>query len=180
MPFPELQFSALTLGITLILLASVALFYALSLRRQSGLPSGNVIYSDTETWFEQPEALFDKTLKLAGKPDYLVKGADGGIVPVEVKSSRAPSYPYEGHILQLAAYCRLVEVEFGRRPTHGIIKYQDKAFEVDYTADLEEDLLDIISYMREDLFAPDVGRSHDDHGRCIRCGQRSHCTDRLA
>lgn len=180
MPFLDLPFSALTLGVTLILLASVALFYGLSLRRQSGLPSGNVIYSDAGTWHAQSETLFDRTLQLAGKPDYLVEESNGVIIPVEVKSSKAPSYPYEGHILQLAAYCRLVEAHFGRRPTYGIIKYQDKAFEVDYTADLEDDLLDVISYMREDLFAPDVGRSHDDHGRCARCGQRAHCYERLA
>lgn len=176
----DLHISAFGLGLTLALLAVVAILYATSLRRKSGLPTGSVIYSDSGTWFEQAEALFDDHLQLTGKPDYLVEQWDGSIIPVEVKSGHAPAAPHEGHILQLAAYCRLVDAHFGQRPSHGIIQYKDKAFAVDYTPELEEDLLDIIADMRRDLFRADVGRSHEDWQRCAHCGLRRNCYERLA
>jgi CRISPR-associated exonuclease Cas4 len=176
----DLQFSAFGLGLTLTLLALAAVLYASTLRKKSGLPSGAVIYSDSGTWFEQAETLFDNQFQLAGKPDYLVEQKDGSIIPVEVKSGKAPQEPHEGHILQLAAYCLLVEKNYGQRPTHGIIQYKDKAFAVDYTQDLEEDLLDVIADMRSDLFRNNVSRSHEDWRRCSRCGLRKDCYERLA
>lgn len=175
----ELQSAAFCLTITLALLAIGALVYASSLRQNSGLPSGKIIASDTGTWFPQSGPLFDPDLQLTGKPDYLVEQADGIIVPVEVKSSKAPPEPHESHILQLAAYCVLVDSVYGVRPTHGILQYKDKAYAVDFTPEIEEDLLDIIAEMREDMFAEDVPRDHQDWRRCAKCGFRSVCEDRL-
>jgi hypothetical protein len=87
---------------------------------------------DTSEWKRLQQPLFARTYQLTGKPDYLV--AEGSrLVPVEVKSGRAPEQPYPSHVLQLAAYCLLVEDCYDRRPSRGIIQYTDRAFEVDYT-----------------------------------------------
>ncbi|MCP4357261.1 MAG: Dna2/Cas4 domain-containing protein [Chloroflexi bacterium] len=173
--------STLSLGIGLLLLtlALGLLVWSRSLNEEAGLPEGKVIYTDAGTWFDNDEVLSSRTLHLVGKPDYLVEEADGMIVPVELKSGKAPADPHEGHILQLAAYCRLVEENYGVRPTHGIIQYKGGAFAVDYTAELEEDLLDLLADMREDLYAADVDRDHNSWVRCSRCGLRGQCSQRL-
>lgn len=168
------------LALTLILLALAALYYATTLRRESGLPVGKVIYSDSGTWFAPSENLYDPALRLVGKPDYLVEEPDGTLTPVEVKSMNAPHEPYDGHVMQLAAYCLLVERHYRRRPTHGIIQYKDRAFAIDYTAVLEDELIDIIGDMRDDLFVSDVPRSHEHWPRCAGCGLQDACDQSLA
>ena len=169
--------------ILLVVLAALAavvlLRWSSRLRNQSGLPTGDVIYTDRETWKTVAKPLVDDELQLVGKPDYLVQTAEGEIVPVELKSSKAPSQPREGHIMQLAAYCALVECNYGQRPSHGIIQYADGAFAVDYTPELEEELLDIIDAMREDLLAADVPRNHENGRLCKPCGVREVCDQRL-
>jgi CRISPR-associated exonuclease Cas4 len=87
-----------------------------------------------------------------GKPDYLVQSG-GSIIPVEVKSGRAPAAPYDSHIFQLAAYCLLVEKTYGKRPPYGIIHYAGRDFAIDYTRQLESALLDWLAEIRRDEFA---------------------------
>jgi CRISPR-associated exonuclease Cas4 len=164
------------------LLLGIALWLWLRARNleiESGLPQGRVIYTDTGTWFPNDDPLYAQDVRLVGKPDYLVEQADGSIIPVELKSGRTPDEPHEGHILQLAAYCYLVAENYGRRPEYGIIQYKNRAFAVDYTLELEEDLLDLLAEMHEDLFESDVDRDHNDWQRCNRCGVRRHCNQRL-
>ena len=166
-------------GLLLLALAMIFLFRSQQLHAQTGLPQGKVIYADAETWFPNDDPLYDQRLKLVGKPDYLIEQDNGDIVPVELKSGHAPAEPYEGHVLQLAAYCLLVEQNFGIRPFYGIIQYKDRAFAVDYTADLEADLLDVLSEMRQDMFATAVNRDHDQWAKCNHCGVRDQCEQRL-
>jgi CRISPR-associated exonuclease Cas4 len=150
------------------------------LRDESGLPDGEVIYSDVGTWFPNTTPLYAAEFALSGKPDYLVQQENGSVVPVEVKSSRAPDAPWEGHILQLAAYCLLVDEVYGKRPSFGILQYKDKAFAIDYTDELEEDLLDLLAEMRDNLFQGELERDHKDWRRCAGCSVRKGCFDRLA
>lgn len=168
------------LVVTLILLALAAWLFARSREERSGLPAGKVIYTDTEAWMEQQEALFSSSLQLVGRPDYLVEASNGDLIPVEVKSSNSPRRPHQSHVFQLAAYCLLVEENYGIRPSHGILQYRDNAFAIDYTIDLEEDLLDLLADMREDMFEEEVDRDHDDWRRCARCGVMEFCNQRLS
>lgn len=156
----------------LICLGLLFLWLARRGRARSGLPPGQVTYSDT--WRRSEHALFSRELGLAGRPDYLVDG-DGGIVPVEVKSRPAPKRPYRSHVLQLAAYCLLVDKIHGDRPTHGIVKYDDHSFRVDYDRSLEEELLHTLERMRGSLTAGSAPRNHSASGRCAACGHRDHC-----
>ena len=148
-------------------------------RRRAGLPSGRVIYSDTRLWGKVDAPLYYAPLQLTGKPDYIVRHGEG-IVPVEVKSGRAPAAPYDSHVYQLAAYCLLIEKIYGKRPAFGIVHYSDKDFAIDYTAELEASLLRLLEEMRQDESSADVARSHDQARRCARCGFRNVCDQSLA
>jgi CRISPR-associated exonuclease Cas4 len=148
-------------------------------RRDSGLPLGRVTYVDTGAWDRCERPLFSHRHRLTGRPDYLVSGREG-IVPVEVKSGAAPDQPYPAHVLQLAAYCLLVEEQEGQAPPYGILKYGDRAFEVDYTPALRTELLGTLDAIRRDLSVRDVDRDHKDAGRCQGCGYRDQCDQRLA
>jgi CRISPR-associated exonuclease Cas4 len=167
-------------GMGLLLAATVLWFWSRQAQMQAGLPTGSVIYTDTGTWFRNEEPLYADELRLVGRPDYLVEEPDGGIIPVELKSRKAPPEPFDGHILQLAAYCYLVTVNYGKRPSYGIIQYRDRAFAIDYTDELEADLLDLLADMRATLYEEDVDRDHNDWRRCARCGVRGECYQRLA
>jgi CRISPR-associated exonuclease Cas4 len=174
--------SIFSVGIAFVLLALIVWLFKQSntMRQRTGVPQGNIIYTDTGTWFPNVEPLYAQDVRLVGKPDYLVEQPDGNIIPVEVKSGRAPSEPWEGHIFQLAAYCLLVEEQYGVRPEFGIIQYKDKAFAVDYTEELEDNLLDLIAEMRQDRFELDLERDHNDWQLCVGCGMNHVCDQRLA
>ena len=166
-------------GLLALLVAFILFFISGRQRRAAGLPGGRVIYTDTRAWGKVEKPLFDKDLDLTGKPDYLIEQG-GKIIPVEVKTGRTPEVPYDSHIFQLAAYCRLVQKTYGKRPSYGIIHYPNRDFAVDYTADLENALLDLIAEMRMNEHRSEVSRSHDDENRCRRCGFRQICDQRLA
>lgn len=163
----------------LFILALLILGLALWLRQGTGVPQGRVVYEDTGAWGRPEKPLFSKTLQLTGKPDYLVQTKQG-VVPVEVKSGNAPTDgPYETHIFQLAAYCALVAETYGQRPAYGLIKYADKTLAVNYTRQLETDLVELLGAMREDADTAEVERSHNAVARCRRCGFRSVCDESL-
>lgn len=160
------------------MLALILLWQAGRKQRAAGLPGGRVIYTDTKTWGAVEKPLYDRALGLTGKPDYLVE-QNGRIIPVEVKSGRAPDAPYDSHIYQLAAYCILVERNLGSRPPYGIIHYEDRDFAVDYTRDLENAVLDVLAEMRRDERREEVDRSHDNPARCAKCGFEKICEQKL-
>lgn len=163
------------------LLVAVAVFLLLQATRQqqeAGLPAGRVIYADQSQWGKAEKPFYDDALKLTGKPDYLVE-SQGFIIPVEVKSCPAPHVPHEGHILQLASYCLLVERAHGKRPPYGILHYQDRDFSIEYTPGLESNLLETLADMRYTEHLSEVERSHESPARCARCGYRDTCDDRL-
>jgi CRISPR-associated exonuclease Cas4 len=164
---------------TLAGLGLLFLWLAQRRRAHSGLPAGQVTYADTGGAQRPERPLFSPDLGLTGKPDYIVDTGDQ-IMPVEVKSRLAPRRPYASHVLQLAAYCLLTEAAYGRRPTHGLIKYADRSFSVDYDVKLEERLLDTLDRMRADLASGGAPRNHNDRYRCSACGHRDHCLQKLS
>lgn len=169
-----------------IVLASICIFFAICavwlssrLKQRSGVPAGSVVYDDAGSWYKVVKPLFNRRLMLTGKPDYVIRHEDGSLIPVEYKSAAAPKRPYESHIMQLAAYCALVEDHYGQRPTYGVIRYSNKSFEVDYTPQLEKELISILEDMRLDMADNDVPRSHDQWQRCKGCGFGEVCSDSL-
>jgi CRISPR-associated exonuclease Cas4 len=147
-------------------------------RIEAGLPSGRVLSQDTLGRRRGDDSLYDPVHDLAGRPDYLVAQGDR-LIPVEVKSGRAHAGPRLSHRLQLAAYCRLVEAVYARRPPHGILQYADRRYDIPYSAELETELTDIIAAMRRTL-GDEMDRSHESPERCRACGFRAQCDQSLA
>ncbi|MBI3244121.1 MAG: CRISPR-associated protein Cas4 [Chloroflexi bacterium] len=163
------------LPLFLILLALLFWFLSQRAQRASGLPTGRVVYTDTGAWGRLEKPLFSARYQLTGKPDYLMRERSG-YVPVEVKSGRAPAEgAHASHIYQLAAYCLLVAEAYGQRPSRGLIKYADKTLAIDFTPQLESDLLELLDEIRADGEADDVARSHNSAARCRACGFREVC-----
>jgi CRISPR-associated exonuclease Cas4 len=179
-----------------LLIFTAALARAFSRResKRSGLPTGALLYSDTgrpvgriapaqvgRGGQKQERPLVSRALWLTGRPDYLIE-AEGGIVPVEIKSTACPAggRPYDSHIAQLAAYCLLVEDVLGATVPYGVVKYRDREVRVEYTPELKEYALALIEEMSEAAKAEDVHRSHEEQRRCAGCSLRDVCTESLA
>ena len=167
------------LSLALLLIAIVLFWQSNRQRKETGLPGGRIIYTDTGQWGRVEKPLYDASMRLTGKPDYLVE-RNGEIIPVEVKSGKAPDAPYDSHIYQLASYCMLVHKTMGKRPPYGIIHYHNRDFAIDYTPALEAALLDILAEMRRDERRKEVNCSHSSPALCKGCGYKKTCDQRLA
>jgi CRISPR-associated exonuclease Cas4 len=164
----------------LVFFVAALVFFSLSgrSRKAAGLPGGRVIYTDSSAWGPVVEPLYDPVTQLSGRPDYLVQKGKA-VIPVEVKSGRAPDAPYDSHIFQVAAYCLLVEKAYGQRPPYGIIHYGSRSFAVDYTPELENALLDLMTEMRRAERRTQVDRSHEQSFRCRGCGFAYTCEQQI-
>ncbi|MEI7772304.1 MAG: Dna2/Cas4 domain-containing protein, partial [Chloroflexales bacterium] len=116
---------------------------------------------------------------LSGRPDYIIERG-GRQIPVEVKPGRRAARPYDSDLMQLAAYCLLIEETSGHAPPYGILRYAEASFRLTYSAGVRADLLAILAEMRELLDAEDADRSHSDPGRCAGCGFTEQCAESLA
>ncbi len=165
------------ISVALLLLAGALLLAALRLRRSTGVPWARVRSSDTG-WRPAEAPLISQRYGLVGTPDYLLESR-GGVIPIEVKPGRVADEPYESDLMQLAAYCLLVEDTTGRAPPYGLLRYATHTFRLEYTPAIRAELLVILEDMRADRFADDVPRSHDQPARCRGCGFYTQCDDRL-
>jgi CRISPR-associated exonuclease Cas4 len=167
----------------ILLCAGLVGLYSIVLKRLAGVPSGIVVYSDVGCETVQGKALVSHRYRLAGRPDYLIKGKDG-IIPVECKSGPSPWLgPHFSHQLQLAAYCLLLEEQgIVGGPPYGVIRYRDRSYRVNYSRKLRDDLLNTLASMQSVLWssAESVNRSHSRTERCRQCGWQKVCGQSLA
>ena len=99
--------------------------------------SGDVLYSDGDT---TADVLVSNAHRLVGKPDYILE-RDSELIPVERKSRKlSTAGAYEGEILQLAAYCLLVEEHYGRPVLTGRLLYQNRSVDVPFDEHLRTKL----------------------------------------
>ena len=168
----------LAVALLLTLLGGLLLWLGRRQRRSGGLPAGDLLYQDTGAWQATQRPLRSRRYGLVGRPDYLVQTRAGGktfVVPVELKSRARPSRPYASHVLQLAAYCLLVEENFGAAPPYGLLRYADATLSIPYTDQLRRRVLETADAIRQARHAPDRRRSHNQPRRCAACGYRSAC-----
>ena len=59
-----------------------------------------------------------------------------------------PDAPYPGHVMQLAAYCHLVEQAYHVRPAYGVIRYDSQEFQIPYSPELERELGRVVQEMQ--------------------------------
>ena len=115
-------------------------------RRVLGLPSGDLVYEDADG---QGEILYSDQVPLIGKPDYIIKLPNGQLVPIELKLSvQNVASPHSNHVMQIAAYCLILEEYSEVPPTHGVLRYADCDFTVDYTPALRKKVIRLLSEMQ--------------------------------
>ena len=173
--------------LTMLFLAAAMLLLALWLLRQghakqqtSGLPIGEIIYSDTNAWQAVTRPLLSRRHGIVGKPDYVVAEGHGRsrmMVPVEVKSGKCPETPPTGHLLQLAAYCLLVEEHYGTALDHGLLRYADATLRIPFTSALRAEVLAVAEAIRRAESARSLACDHNVAARCRACGYRHGCGD---
>jgi CRISPR-associated exonuclease Cas4 len=168
----------LFVALALFVAGTVLLWLGRRQRVAAGLPAGEVVYSDTGDWRAVEKPLVSRRYGLVGRPDYLVVVSAGRrqfTVPVEVKSRHRPPQPYASHILQLAAYCLLVEDVMKERPPFGLLHYADATLRIPFTDELRRHVLAMAEEIRRGRSATYMARSHQDPGRCSSCGYRGAC-----
>jgi CRISPR-associated exonuclease Cas4 len=169
----------LVFSIVLLIGAVVLLAYATRIRRSvqiekksCGIPDGMILYSDLNV----PAApLFSKRSRLAGKPDYIVR-KEKHFIPVEVKSGGG-THPHQSQVLQLAAYCQLLEETTGVFVPEGILVYNNVPYTIPFDPKLRFELESVMKQMRISLRNGVVQRNHQEPGRCTRCSMKRYCTD---
>ncbi len=166
------------LGGAILGLALLLLVVAVVLRWRAGLPWGRVAAVDVGVGRPLERPLVAARYGLVGKPDYLLERG-GAMIPVEVKPGRRAPQPYDSDLMQLAAYCLLVEETTGHAPPCGYLRYANATFRLSYTPAVRRRLVALLAEMRALLDADDVARSHDDPRRCAGCGFRTLCDDAL-
>jgi len=164
--------------ILLLLCGLGLLWYGRRAESRAGMPPGRPVYLDTLNLRRTEQALTDAGLGLTGRPDYVVRQGSR-LIPVEFKSGQAGAAPHKSHVLQLAAYCLLVESSTGKRPPHGVLSYADRSYAVDFDRRLENELRGLLTEIRR-LAGRPADRSHESPARCRSCGYREHCDQRLA
>lgn len=143
---------------------------------KSGFVKGELAYSDMD---RPGETLRSEKYGVSGRPDYIVRRGDH-YIPVEVKTGRTPETPHDSHLMQLGIYCLLVEEIYGRRPTIGVLQYPDRTFEVPFTDQFRDRVLETTLRMRLAVMTGVVHRNHDRPGKCKGCSRRDLCPERLA
>jgi len=124
----------------------------------------------------RPETLRSERYRLVGRPDVVRRAPDGRRIPVEAKRRSAPAGgPFRSHVVQVWAYCLLLEEVDGRPPPFGVVRYADGEFRVPWTRAAREELLAI----RRAVGAPYDGRATPSAGRCGGCRWAPGCDARF-
>lgn len=163
-----------------VILFFVSLIIGKSVGKQKksfGVDNGVIIYSDI---CQNERPLFSKKLNLSGKPDYLVRTKKGVTIPVEVKTGLHEK-PLKHHIMQLVAYCQLVEDTTGKNVPYGLLFYYDsgKRFRIPFDKAYRSELKNTIQKIRSSFETDFVERNHEEPSKCTYCSMRRHCHERL-
>jgi CRISPR-associated exonuclease Cas4 len=153
-----------------------ALDVAQSTRKKFGIQEGNIEYVDSHR--AKSELLSSEKYKLRGRPDYILT-INEDLVPVEVKTGRTPQGPLFSHILQLAAYCILVEEKYRKTPPYGILKYSKMEHQIEFDEDLRQLVNEKLDRMKNIMRKGEAHRNHKRLGKCTSCSRRAGCPERL-
>jgi CRISPR-associated exonuclease Cas4 len=117
----------------------------------------SLLYADKKAGFGEKGVIYSRLLRsekhgLTGKPDYIFKRGRR-MIPVELKSGAlsGAGVPYEGDVMQLAAYFIIIKEEFGKKPRQGRLIYSDTMFIIKNRRRLRRRLINTLREMREML-----------------------------
>jgi len=114
---------------------------------------------------------------IRGKPDYIIK-VGNEYIPVEEKSM-SMDHPRFSHVMQITAYCMLVEDIYGIAPSYGIIKYSNREFKIPYEERWKKLVIKIRENMLKDMERGEAHRNHNNKKKCATCVRRDFCPERL-
>lgn len=142
-------------------------------RRVLGLPTGELVYEDADG---QGETLSSSEYPLVGKPDYVIQLPDGRPVPIELKpNAQGVTAPYSNHVMQVAAYCLILEDYFEQPPTHGILRYADSEFTVEYTPALRKKVIRLLTEMEHCTEKQPPALARQKAAKCRACAFQAIC-----
>lgn len=138
-----------------------------------GILEGDIVYSDLT---QNEKIFFSKKFPLTGKPDYIIKTKHGIFIPVEVKTGWHTK-PLQNHVMQLIAYCQLVEETMGNSVPFGVLYYCDTGlqFRIPFDESSRHELVRTIQHMCKSLTTSEVTINHKDPSRCSHCSVRTCC-----
>jgi CRISPR/Cas system-associated exonuclease Cas4 (RecB family) len=152
------------------------------LRLEMGLPHGEVFSQDHVGQPMRARTLVSRRYGLRGTPDCLIRTRDG-IVPVELKRTAHPPSGegvYPNHMIQVLAYCVLVEENYREPVPYGLVLYGgNEARKVYLTEDRLAWLIGVMDELRHAQSGGEKDRSHEQSGRCLGCGLREKCNQAL-
>lgn len=168
---------------TILIIAGIVLFIIVKLitrekeeevreiKQEHQIQEGKIKYTDLD---KPANPFFSNKIRLVGKPDYIVKQGNFHI-PVEVKKGN-PKTPYQSHIMQLIAYCYLVEEKYNEKIPFGVLIYENTQIKVPYTEKEKAELLATMNIMRtQKVFK----RNHNSINKCHSCGFNSACDEKI-
>jgi len=162
-------------SVFLIVISKALKNKAKKIKEKNRIQSGKITYSDVHR-IEQP--LFSIKYMIAGKPDYVVE-KKGFKIPVELKTGYCNS-PKNNHVYQLAAYCHLLEENYGVFVPYGILVYNNSCeYKIPFNPKVRFELENIIKNMRYCLRTKNISRNHNDSKKCISCSMRAHCNNKV-
>jgi len=126
------------------------------------------------------DLMISKEHGISGRPDYVLV-VEGYHIPVEEKTGRSPRGPLFSHILQVAAYCLLLQESSGRRVPYGILKYgPNQQHIIEFDDSLRKILLEKVQEMRSIIDGKPAHRNHGRVKKCANCSRRQICPESLA
>jgi CRISPR-associated exonuclease Cas4 len=123
--------------------------------------------------------LRSETLRLAGKPDFIVETKFGELVPVEIKwaSMTEEGRPKRDHKIQLACYALLIE-ELLKRPVKRCAVYYLRDRRVAYielSTQLKIEAKKAIYGAHGIIESEEMPYVRQPLSKCVNCGYFSHC-----
>lgn len=116
---------------------------------------------------------------ITGRPDYVID-RDSLPVPVLRKIGHAPDAPYDSHVAQILVHCLLIETTVRVPPPFGIVRYNERTFEVDYDPPAFDALMHLLEEIRSEKKHTTIPhRSHEIRRRCFGCSHQSTCDESL-
>ena len=145
------------------------------LKNKYNIPRGKITYQDLNI---PAKPFYSKRYRITGKPDYIIKNSKR-FIPIEVKTT---SYKeaQENHILQLAAYCHLLEENYNKFVPYGILIYSDiSKFKIPFNPKTRFELESVINNIRYIMKTGDISRNHNKISKCKNCSMNQYCDFKL-
>lgn len=136
--------------------------------------NGNIEYIGA---FGEGKKITSNRYGIRGKPDYIIKSNED-YIPVEEKSSDLDR-PKFSHVMQITAYCMLIEDKYGSPPPYGVLKYKKRQFKIPYEERWKNMVIKIREDMIRDMKRGEAHRNHNSKNKCLHCARRDYCPEKL-